>query len=483
MKRCFLIFTLLILSRSIFSQEKSSFEIYSGPSKAFLPFKVYPANYNISSSSPLSWHVGIGYVTEFSQSWQLTAQLEFVKRELGTYAFSTQADSIRITGYSTDLLPLIALGVRKNWIGFSRSFFLQPSFSIMKSPAFLDTYEPAQGDSFMGFPLGLESVSDLGLGLRLEGGVKKHLKDGNYFSIGVRYQQGLVLMDQMNAPVFYSDRLEHVLVAKSKGSYAGIYLGFGLISQKLKKSPSKSLKKVLDEEKLEKAKLASQRGIYAYLSGGMRIRENVLHNPYTYSNLSGQYQIGMGYYLNGFSLEAGFGNFSYNNNYQFDYDGHEAVFMNFEHFTASGIPLTLKYHLSLDSRNSWKVGPSFSGFMILANSGANIYSKGNGYSKTIIGDKAYEAIRSFRTLPSTQKGKWLFNTGLFVERRIFNSSFMSMKLSRNFGSPVLSRIESLYQIDDLEIIQLNEGGLNGYLVDVGFRLPMKLLAYNKRDDF
>lgn len=461
-----------LVSTWMYAQEKFSLELYGGPSQAFLPFAVYPTNFKISPSNPISWHVGLNYITNLSPSWQLSAQVEFFKRQLGTFAYSAPIDSIRITGYSTDGIPLIALGVRKNWSKLRHSLFLQPSMSMMKSPAFLDIYED-KSRTFLGYPLGLMSISNLGLGIRVEGGIKKFLAGGNYLTFGLRYQQGLVLMDQMNAPVFYGDRLEHVLVAKSRGTYLGAFLGLGVVGQNLKKTKSRSLSIIMDDKNLENAKLADENGMFAFLSGGLRLRENLLDNSYIYSNLSGQFQVGIGYYFEDFSIETGFGNFSYNNNHQFDYDGYQAVFMSFEHFSASAIPFTFKYHLSLDNLKNWKIGPSFSGFFILANSGSLPNYYGNGVAQTEIEGQIYEAKTSFRALPSRKNGL-VYNSGLFVERRFLNSSFLSLKISRNFGSPVLSRIESRYQINGEEIIQIHDGGLNGFLLDISYRLPLNL---------
>ncbi|HAH35868.1 MAG TPA: hypothetical protein DEQ87_02245 [Algoriphagus sp.] len=475
MKKTLFIFGFLFLNFLTFAQEKTAFEIYTGPSKAILPFEVIPTNFNISTSNPLSYHLGLSFITEIAPTWQLSTQVEFFKRHLGTFAFSSQADTIRITGYSTDVIPLIALGIRKNWLGFSHSYYFQPSLSLMKSPAFLDVYEPEPGDEFNGIPLGLVSASNLGLGIRLEGGVKRYLTGGNYLTLGLRYQQGLRLMDQMNAPIFYRGNLEHVLVAKSKGSYLGAYIGFGISGQKFKKSPSHSNKHIPDELNLQKEKAAGEDGVYFFMLGGIRLREQLLQNPYTYSNISGQFQLGIGYYFKDFSIETGYGNYSYNNNYQLDWDGQKAVFMTFEHFSAGGIPLTLKYHLPLDERKNWKIGPSFSGFLILSNTADSPYYYGGGQRTTTIGDQTYEATSSFEALSTNWRSMFSYRAGLFTERRFLNSSFLSLQFSRNFGSPVLSRLVVDYQIEGQNINQIHEGGLNGYSLELSLRFPIKVL--------
>lgn len=482
MKRCVFFAAFLVFPFVVFSQEKSAFEIYGGPSKAFLPFEVIPSNSSIIPKNQIGYNGGIAYVHQFADSWQWTVQLEFFKRPLGTKRrYSFGGDSLNITGYSTDVIPLVALGVRKNWLGFKNSFFVQPSISVMKSPSFLNYYE-GDGIDFLGYPLGVESKSDVGLGLRIEGGVKRYLPSGNYFSLGMRFQQGLILMDQMNAPVFTDNSVYHVVVAKSRGSYLGLYGSFGIVGDKFKKSSSRASKRVPDEHNLRKEQLAGENGMYFYLSGGTRLRENVLKNGYTYSNLSGQFQIGMGYYLNGFSLETGFGNFSYNNNYQLDYDGIYAMFKEFHHFDLGVIPLNFKYHYQLDNRNEWKVGPSVSANFVISNSGNRNFTTGPGTYGYISKTSRYEAQHSSQSLPTSNIGIF-FNAGVYVEKRFLNSSFISFKLSRNFGSPDFSKIDAVFQIEGNEISMNPTGGLNGYLADLSVRLPLKVLDYTrKRDD-
>ena len=65
--------------------------------------------------------------------------------------------------------------------------------------------------------------------------------------------------------------------------------------------------------------------------------------------------------------------------------------------------------------------------------------------------------------------------GLFTERRFLNSSFLSLQFSRNFGSPVLSRLVVDYQIEGQNINQIHEGGLNGYSLELSLRFPIKVL--------
>lgn len=73
-----------------------------------------------------------------------------------------------------------------------------------------------------------------------------------------------------------------------------------------------------------------------------------------------------------------------------------------------------------------------------------------------------------------------FNAGMHLEFLVFNSSFMSLNLSRNFESPVISRFEADYQIEDTNIRFEQEATLNGFRFDFGWKLPLNVLDKQKK---
>ncbi|HSF53941.1 MAG TPA: hypothetical protein VLA71_09330 [Algoriphagus sp.] len=453
---------------SSFSQEKFVIELYGGPSKALLTYEVVPNNYNISPSNEVSWHIGSNFLWGLKKDWQLSAQLEFFKRELGTHAFSNPSDTIQITGYSTEGIPLLALGLRKTW----GNLYLQPSVSLMKSPSVLDQYE--SGNVWNEIPLGVISESDWGVGLRLEGGIKLYNQRGNYFLGGLRYQQGLILMDQMNAPVRYNERIEHVLSVKSKGSYFGLFAGYGFNGVNMKSTMSRSPKRLYNDNKLLKHDLSLEDGLYFMLYGGVRRRENPLSNEFTYSNTSGQFQAVLGYYFNGFSLESGYGNFSYNANYQIDFDGVEALVMRWEKYNMPVIPFTFKYHIPLNDQNTVRFGPSFSTYFALKNQ-SNFWFSSVGSGKTITGEKEYNYTSEVYSDRNLEHGRFAFNAGMFAEMSVFNSSFLTFKISRNFASADFVKINGNYIIEGTPVAIESLGNVNGFLIDLGYKIPLKVL--------
>lgn len=451
-----------------FSQEKTAFEFYGGPSQAFLTYKVIPRNDFISPSNQLRYHLGTNFFLGLKNDWQLSVQFEFFKRELGTYAFSSPADTIQITGYSTEGIPLLALGVRKTW----GNLYLQPSVSLMKSPSVLDQYD--RGNEWNGIPLGVISESDWGVGLRLEGGVKLYNRRGNYFLGGLRYQQGIILMDKMNAAVRFNERLEHVLSAESRGTYAGLFVGYGLNGHNFKSAGSRSPKRLYNENKLLKHDLSLEDGLYFMLYGGVRRRENPLSNEFTYTNTSGQFQAVLGYTKNRFSLESGYGNFSYNANYQIDFDGIEALVMRWELYEMPVIPLTFKYHIPLNDNNTFRFGPSFSTYFALKNQ-SNFWFTSTGTGATITSDKEYGYTSEVYSDSELDHGRFTFNAGMFAEMSVFNSSFVTFKISRNFASPDFVKINGNYIIEGKPISIESAGNINGLMFDLGYKLPLKVL--------
>jgi hypothetical protein len=451
-----------------FSQEKSAFEFYGGPSQAFLSHKVIPRNDFISPSNELRYHIGTTFLWGLKNDWQVTAQLEFFKRELGTHAFSNPTDTIQITGYSTEGIPLLALGVRKSW----GNLYIQPSISLMKSPSVLDRYD--HGKEWNGIPLGVISESDWGVGLRLEGGMKLYNRRGNYFLGGLRYQQGLILMDKMNAAVRFNERLEHVLSAESSGSYAGLFVGYGVNGHNLKSAGGRVPKRIYNDNKLLKHDLSLEDGFYFMLYGGLRRRENPLSNEYFYSNTSGQFQAVLGYAKNRFSLESGYGNFSYNANYQIDFDGVEALVMIWEGYDMPVIPLTFKYQIPLNVQNTLRFGPSFSTYFALKNQNDYWFtSKGSG--STLTAEKEYKYTSEVYSDRELDHGRFAFNAGMFAEMSIFNSSFLTFKISRNFASPDFVLIKGDYIIEGTPISIESAGNINGFLFDIGYKLPLQVV--------
>jgi hypothetical protein len=208
--------------------------------------------------------------------------------------------------------------------------------------------------------------------------------------------------------------------------------------------------------------------------GGLRRRENPLSNEYFYSNTSGQFQAVLGYARNQFSFETGYGNFSYNANYQIDFDGVEALVMSWEHYDMPVIPLTFKYQIPLNDQNTVRFGPSFSTYFALKDQSDSWFtSKGSG--ATITDEKEFKYTSEVYSDREIEHGRFAFNAGMFAEMLVFNSSFLTFKISRNFASPDFVKINGNYIIDGTPVSIESSGNINGFLFDIGYKLPLKVL--------
>jgi hypothetical protein len=304
--------------------------------------------------------------------------------------------------------------------------------------------------------------------------MKLYNRRGNYFLGGLRFQQGLIVMDKMNAAVRYNERVEHVLSAESSGTYLGMFLGYGINGHNLRSFGSRAPKRLYNDNKLLKHDLSLEDGWYFMLYGGLRRRENPLSNEFTYSNTSGQFQAVIGYSYNRFSLEAGYGNFSYNANYQIDFDGVEALVMRWEKYDMPIIPLTFKYHIPLNDQNTVRFGPSFGTYFALKNQSRSWFTS-TGSGGAIINDKEYTYTSEVYSVRELEHGRFAFNAGLFAEMSVFNSSFLTFKISRNFASPDFVKINGTYVIEGTPVTVESFGNVNGFLLDLGYKIPLKVL--------
>jgi len=253
-----------------------------------------------------------------------------------------------------------------------------------------------------------------------------------------------------------------------------LFVGYGLNGHNLKSAGSRSPKRLYNDSKLLKHDLSLEDGFYFMVYGGLRRRENPLSNEYFYSNTSGQFQAVLGYARNQFSFETGYGNFSYNANYQIDFDGVEALVMSWEHYDMPVIPLTFKYQIPLNDQNTVRFGPSFSTYFALKDQSDSWFtSKGSG--ATITDEKEFKYTSEVYSDREIEHGRFAFNAGMFAEMLVFNSSFLTFKISRNFASPDFVKINGNYIIDGTPVSIESSGNINGFLFDIGYKLPLKVL--------
>jgi len=186
----------------------------------------------------------------------------------------------------------------------------------------------------------------------------------------------------------------------------------------------------------------------------------------------------LGYSKSRFSIESGFGNFSYNANYQIDFDGINALIMNWEKYDMPIVPITFKYHIPLNEEQTIRFGPSFSAYIALRNQ-SNFWFTSSGNGQVQLNDRTFSFTSQAFSDRDLSHGRLAYNAGFFTEFSLFNSSFLSLKLSRNFASPDFVRIQANYLIEGSPVSLESFGNLNGFLLDVGYKLPLKVI--NKKE--
>ncbi len=100
-------------------------------------------------------------------------------------------------------------------------------------------------------------------------------------------------------------------------------------------------------------------------------------------------------------------------------------------------------------------------------------SKGTG--ATITAEKEYKYTSEVYSDREIERGRFAFNTDMFAELSVFNSSFLTFKISRNFASSDFVKINGDYTIEGTPVSVESLGNINGFLFDLGYKLPLKVL--------
>ena len=475
MKKLFLftIFSGAVLF-SAWAQRNFHVEISGGPSRSFLSYENSAFEPYFRSYTKWAWQGSLRGFYELGNNLEVGVQLDLVKRNhWRTFLY----DSISSFSFLGDNIFQMGFVLRKTYLKPNQTGFfwqLGPSL-IFPPPAFNPT---STEDPIDGIETGLVK-NTLGFGLSAEIGYKIYNRKENYFSAGLRYQQGLFNFQQLNAPIFGSDGRPGVHQVKSTGSFASAFLGYGINTSNWSKHSRKIPKRYYNQNKMIKNELANADGFYLMAYGGFRIKEPITPRQDIYFNSSGQFSTVVGYKSGRYSLEAGYGQFSAGNNISIDYGAFQPFWTDWVVYGINTpyVPLTFKYDIPISELKTVRFGPSFSSYFLLkdnTNQDNFIYRTTNG-ARIFEDGSRIDVTGVVRPLPIELRKYMFFNAGMHLEFQVFNSSFMSLNLSRNFGSPVISRFEADYWIEATNIKFEQESTLNGFRFDFGWKLPLNIL--------
>lgn len=460
-------------------QGKFNLELSGGPSKSFLNFENSAFEPVFRSYTRLAWHGSLAGYYGIGNGLELGLQLDLVKRNHWRSFGENNLSPFTFLGENVFQSGLF---IRKSFLNLqNRGFYLESGLSVIFPPAPFNLL--SKGESNDGIETGL-IISRLGLGLNAEVGYKIFNRRDNYFLIGIRYQQGLYRMEQYNIPIYNKFDQMAVHQVRSNGSFASAFLGYGINTSNWSKHYKKIPKRYYNQNKMIKNELANADGFYLMAYGGFRIKDPITPRQDIYFNSSGQFSTVIGYKIGRYSLETGYGQFSAGNNISFDYGPHQPFWTDWVVYGINTpfIPLTFKYDIPISDLKTVRFGPSFSSIFLLKDNTDQknfIYRTTNGYRGFEDGSRI-DITGVVRTLPIEDRKYMFFNAGMHLEFLVFNSSFMSLNISRNFGSPVISRFEADYQVEATNIKFEQEATLDGFRFDFGWKLPLNILNKQKK---
>lgn len=439
------LFCFLNVQNSI-AQNLFDVEIYGGLNKNYFQAGEPVSNEDLQISSPLGQHAGLNFLPRINEKWQLSIQGEWMR----------SAIKLEIPGFNStnqyNNYGNYAIGARYNLEKEKHAFYFQPSIGVS-----INNYLDQGGNSFFG----VQNQRDAQFIARGEAGVKFYTKNRNYLLLGIRHQQGFT----SNTPYGNAEWLG--LPLSGRNSYTGLFMGYGINTDNWSKS-NRSLRKAA------KPQLEGpwENGVYVMGSASLRRVLDPIYDPTDdFQNVSTSFMAGVGYRFGDLSIESGYSSFRGRNVYEIISPEGIPVEAGNRKFSAATIPVTLRYDRQLPINRKIRLGASFTTHFTVntKNAGTNVISVSG---RRIIDGMEYPYEFQVTGLPSDSNGLF-FNSGIYTEMPLFRTGLISFKASRNFGSPDFDRANVDYQVSGVPDSFDSQGNLNGWLLEVEYRLPLR----------
>ncbi|RZS96192.1 hypothetical protein BC751_1758 [Cecembia calidifontis] len=230
---------------SAMAQRNFHIEISGGPSRSFLSYENSAFEPYFRSNTKWAWQGSLRGFYELGNDLELGVQFDLVKRNhWRTFLY----DTVSSLSFLGDNVFQMGFVLRKTYFKPNQTgFFWQLGSSlIFPPPAFNPTVTE---DPIDGLETGMV-INTLGLGLNAEVGYKILNRKENYFTAGLRYQQGLYNFQQLNAPIFGLDGRPGVHQVTSKGSFASAFLGYGINTSNWSRHKRKIPKRYYNQNKI-----------------------------------------------------------------------------------------------------------------------------------------------------------------------------------------------------------------------------------------
>lgn len=459
----FVVIFLITPISNVFSQSRFQLELGTGPLYSYQSLLNDP-NPSMDFSTPIGMHFGLGFLYRIQKDWQIVLQSEF---STAPYRYTvypeffpqTPPPSEAWTINDYDAVGHYRLGVRKVWRKEKYDWYLQPTIGVNIAKETIYNFQ----NGSLAIPPFIYQTNVAG-SASLEVGMKFYARNSNYFQIGLRHQMGLGTIRQ--SELFGLD-LNPRPVITTQGSYTGLVLGYG-IDFKGRGGESK------DERRLNRVELKSTRrglawgnGAYVAVTGLLRFSPRYERQPnLEFSHITGGNEFLAGYTFGSWSLESGFGRWNaYTRSSSPNFDKENLA----EHNTRV-IPVRVRYHYDLGTKQRLRVGASVSTNFILN-------TVGLAPRELVRFEMEGTNMSSLAAVPAEQdsRGKVFFQAGVFAEVPVFNSSMLTLNLSRNFGSPEIGKMDVTEMFQGQETKYQEFGSLDGYVMQVGFKLPIVTL--------
>ncbi|MGY6520391.1 MAG: hypothetical protein ACXIUD_01590 [Mongoliitalea sp.] len=459
--RIFIVLVLFSIFSQVNAQSGLKLELYTGPQYGYQQL-VNDSRPSVEFQPKLANHLGLGLLYTIKPDWQLAIQSEFTGLAYGyTFYpnFPSVEDSRRLTARGGQLWNH-RLGLRKTWEKGDHAFFVQPMLGITMA-RFIDYSEY---DTLASFNF-LATRTTISANIGLELGMKFYTKNKNYYIVGLRHQQGFSDLYPTNFNWFNNAPVSTI---QRRGSYTGLVLGYGIDFKGKTKEEKELWKLGKEERKINKRNLAWGDGSYVMISGLLRFRpKSEREQNLEFSHISGGNEFLAGYTKGSWSLESGYSRLrAYTNVVLIEgINNHTPT-----DYRMDVIPVRVRYHLDIGARQRLRVGASAATMVILG-------SQGPYWRSFAFAGRGEEVIYNLASEPVEQQvsGKVFFNSGLFAEVPIFNSSMLTFNFSRNFNSPKVGKVRLVGEVNSEAFDQTFSGSLNGWVLEMGYKLPLNTI--------
>lgn len=455
---------LMIFGSDSIAQSKFKLELYGGPQYSYQQSSTAVGQpHNIAV--PLDYQVGINFLFGIKNDLQLTFQSEMTRVNFN-FDYYPQYPSLTPSNKVSrlDTFGNYRLGLRKTWEQGKRAFFVQPSVGFT-----VNNYWDFPRTDSVTFIMANRATKIVG-NIGLEAGMKFYTKRKNYLMVGLRHQSGLGSLNPIE--IFNYAGNSEASVQRS-GSYTGLFVGYGIDFKGRTRDEKLEEKLEREDNRNKKREAAWGSGPYIMVNGLLRFRPKSEREPnLEFSHISGGNEFLGGYTFGSISVESGFSRFNGFTNIN------RPNYFNIQtnnNLNVSAIPLRFRYHLDLGDKKRLRVGASLAAYYTLETKGLSLFERGGGGNT---GNSSYSL--TFTPVDQNSSGKIFFNAGMFAEVPIFNSSMMTFNFSRNFGSPDVGEVAVSGEINGEPANFDAPGTLNGWVVEVGYKLPLKTI-FKSRD--